>query len=112
MRPGVLREAFYGACSDEDFAFAVARQSPEPLKPLATPLRISEQCFGSVPRAYIETARDRAVSLDAQRRMQASLPCDPVFTLDTDHSSFLSQPEELARILISIWMPSGSKTNS
>jgi pimeloyl-ACP methyl ester carboxylesterase len=112
LRPGVLREAFYGACSDEDFAFAVARQSPEPLKPLATPLRISAQCFGSVPRAFIETARDRAVTLDAQRRMQTSLPCDPVFTLDTDHSSFLSQPEELARILISIWMPSGSKTNS
>jgi len=34
--------------------------------------------------------------------MQSVLLCDPVFTLDTDHSPFLSQPEALARILISI----------
>jgi len=55
-----------------------------------------------VPRSYIETTRDRAVTLPSQRRMQAALPCSPVFTLDTDHSAFLSQPEALARILISI----------
>jgi hypothetical protein len=55
-----------------------------------------------VPRAYIETTRDRAVSLTAQRQMQTVLPCEPVFTLDADHSPFLSQPEALARILISI----------
>jgi hypothetical protein len=58
--------------------------------------------FGRVPRAYIETTRDRTISLAAQRAMQAALPCAPVFTLDTDHSAFLSQPEALARILISI----------
>jgi hypothetical protein len=34
--------------------------------------------------------------------MQAELPCSPVFTLDSDHSPFLSQPEALGRILISI----------
>ena len=81
---------------------ARARLVPEPLKVLAAPLRITAQRFGRVPRAYIETARDCAVTLAAQRRMQASLPCMPVFTLDTDHSAFLSQPEALARILISI----------
>jgi hypothetical protein len=31
--------------------------------------------------------------------MQARLPCDPVFTLDSDHSPFLSRPAELARLL-------------
>jgi pimeloyl-ACP methyl ester carboxylesterase len=102
VRRDVLREAFYGNCSDEDFALAMALLSPEPLKPLATPLRVSDGNFGSVPRTYIETVRDRAVSLEAQRRMQTALPCPSVFTLDTDHSSFLSQPEALARMLISI----------
>jgi pimeloyl-ACP methyl ester carboxylesterase len=102
LRDEVLRDAFYGCCSQEDFADARARLTPEPLQPLATPLRITAERFGRVPRAYIETARDRAVTLEAQRRMQAALPCTPVFTLDTDHSAFLSQPEALARILISI----------
>lgn len=102
LREPALLEALYGECPAEQFEFARARLTPEPLKPLATPLRISAQCFGRVPRAYVETTRDRAVSLEAQRRMQATLPCAPVFTLDTDHSPFLSQPEALARILISI----------
>jgi len=102
LRPEVLRDAFYGNCSDADFEFARVRLTPQPLKPLVTALNVSGQQFGSVPRAYLETARDRAVSLDSQRRMQAQFPCAPVFTLDSDHSPFLSQPEALARILISI----------
>ena len=102
LRADILRDAFYGACSEQDFEYARARLGPEPLKPLATPLRITDECFGRVPRTYIETARDRAVTLEAQRRMQAALPCSSVYTLDTDHSAFLSQPEALARILISI----------
>jgi pimeloyl-ACP methyl ester carboxylesterase len=102
IRDEVLRETFYGECTDEDFDYARTRLTPEPLRLLAAPLRISAERFGRVPRAYIETLRDRAVTPAAQRRMQSVLPCDPVFTLDTDHSPFLSQPEALARILISI----------
>lgn len=102
LRPEVLREAFYGRCSDQDFEFARQRLSPQPLKPLVTPLSVSEQGFGAVPRAYIETTQDRALGLHTQRRLQAQLPCAPVFTLDSDHSPFLSQPDALARILISI----------
>ena len=102
LRPEVLRDAFYGSCSDADFEFARERLAPQPLKLLVSTLDVSDLKFGSVSRAYVETARDRAVSLDAQRRMQSALPCSPVFTLDSDHSPFLSQPEALARILISI----------
>ena len=102
LRTEVIREALYGECSDEDFEYARARLTPEPLRVLAAPVRVTDENFGRLPRAYIETLRDRAVTLEAQRRMQAALPCVPVFRLDTDHSSFLSQPEALARILISI----------
>ena len=102
IRAGVLRDAFYGECSVQDFEFARARLTPEPIRVLAAPVQVTAENFGRVPRAYIETVRDRAVTLAAQRRMQSALPCAPVFTLDTDHSPFLSQPEALARILISI----------
>ena len=86
----------------KDAAYAMQRLGPEPLKPLVTPLRISAERFGRVPRAYIETTLDRVISLESQRRMQAALPCSPLFTLNSDHSPFLSQPDALARILISI----------
>jgi pimeloyl-ACP methyl ester carboxylesterase len=102
VRPEVVRDAFYGRCTDADATFASARLSPEPLKPLVTPLDITMERYGRVPRAYVETTFDRVITPAAQRRMREALPCDPVFTLDTDHSPFLSQPESLARILISI----------
>jgi pimeloyl-ACP methyl ester carboxylesterase len=102
LRESAVREAFYGLCSEADYEHARLRLSPEPLKPLVTPLTLTADRFGSVPRAYVETTRDRTVTLASQRRMQAQLPCAPVFTLESDHSPFLSQPEVLARILISI----------
>jgi pimeloyl-ACP methyl ester carboxylesterase len=102
VRPEVVREAFYGRCSDADAAFASSRLSPEPLKPLVTPLEVTPERFGRVPRAYVETTFDRVISPAAQRRMREVLPCDAVFTLEADHSPFLCQPEALARILISI----------
>ena len=102
VRSSVVREAFYGRCSDTDAEFAQSRLSPEPLKPLVTPLDITPERFGRVPRAYVETTFDRVISPAAQRKMREALPCDPVFALETDHSPFLSQPESLARMLISI----------
>jgi pimeloyl-ACP methyl ester carboxylesterase len=99
LRESVIREALFGQCDDADFEFALARLTPEPLKPLVTPLKITAERFGRVPRTYIECMRDRAIGLAAQRKMQAALPCDPVFALDTDHSPFLSQPEALAKLL-------------
>ena len=99
LRAEVIRPALFGQCSDADYEHALARMTPEPLKPLVTPLKVSGQRFGSVPRAFIECLQDRTVTLAAQRRMQADLPCDPVLTLDSDHSPFLSHPRELARLL-------------
>ena len=99
LRADVIRPALFGQCSDEDYEFALARLTPEPLKPLVTPLKVSARRFGTVPRAYVECLQDRTVTPAAQRRMLAELPCDPVFTLDSDHSPFLSHPQELARLL-------------
>ena len=54
---------------------------------------------GRVRRSYIETTLDRAVTLAAQRGMQAVLPCESVFSLDTDHSAFFSRTAALASLL-------------
>lgn len=99
LRPEVVREAFYTRCTDEDAAWAAAQLSPEPLKPLVTSPRVTDEHFGRVSRAYIECTLDRAVTIESQRRMHAVLPCDPVITLEADHSPFLSAPAELAEAL-------------
>jgi pimeloyl-ACP methyl ester carboxylesterase len=99
LHEDVIRAALFGQCSDADYAFARAHMTPEPLKPLVTRLRVSTSRFGRVPRSYVECLQDRTVTLAAQRRMQAELPCDPVLSLDSDHSPFLSHPEPLAGLL-------------
>jgi pimeloyl-ACP methyl ester carboxylesterase len=99
LRNEVIREALFGSCTDADYEFALSRMTPEPLKPLVTPLKVTEPAFGRVPRAYIECSRDRTITLAAQRDMQRAWPCEPVFTLESDHSPFLSQPERLAQLL-------------
>lgn len=99
LRDSVIREALYGLSSQADYEHALTKLRPEPLKPLVTPLRVTEQRFGRLSRTYIECSQDRTITLAAQRRMQAALPCDPVLTLASDHSPFLSQPAALAQML-------------
>ncbi len=102
MRDEVLRDAFYGECSDDDVALARLCVQPEPTLPLATPVKLTSENFGRVPRVYVECLRDRAIPVALQRRMCEASPCERVFTLDTDHSPFLSRPDELAALLAEI----------
>lgn len=94
------RAVFYGECSDDDTAFAMARLVPESLAPMTTPVSITEERAGRIPRAYVESLHDGAITIGLQRSMQAARPCDPVFQLDSDHSPFLSRPAALAGHLL------------
>ena len=99
LRDEALRDAFYGECSDDDVALARLCVQPEPTVPLATPLKLTGENFGRVPRVYVECLRDRAIPLSLQRRMHGASPCQRVLALDTDHSPFFSRPDELTALL-------------
>ena len=102
IRDEALRDAFYGECSNDDVALARLCLQPEPTLPLATPVHTTDENFGRVPRAYIECLRDRAITPPLQKQMQAALPCSPVLSIDTDHSPFLSRPDEVVAHLCSL----------
>ena len=102
VRERGIRECLYSDCSEEDVALARSKLTPEANAPVVTPLRLSEGRFGRVRRVYIECVRDRVVSLTLQRKMQARLPCERVFSLETGHSPFLSAPDELAGCLLAV----------
>ncbi len=93
---------FYNLTSEEDARGAAKRLAPEPAAALTTPLEITAERFGRVPRAYIEARHDQAISLEMQREMQAALPCDPVITLESDHSPFYSAAPALAEALLGL----------
>jgi pimeloyl-ACP methyl ester carboxylesterase len=98
VAPGV----FYNCCTPEDAAWAAGRLRPQPTRIYRDPLALSPERFGSVRKFYVEASQDRAVSPIYQRCMVERTPCETVFTLDTDHSPFLSRPAELADILMEV----------
>jgi pimeloyl-ACP methyl ester carboxylesterase len=100
VREEIVRDAFYGECSEDDFALARLCLQPEPTLPLATPVQLSDAKFGTVPRVYIECLRDRAVTPSFARMMYSAQPCRQVLTIDADHSPFFSRPDELASKLL------------
>jgi pimeloyl-ACP methyl ester carboxylesterase len=100
--PDAARDVFYGDCSEEDAGRAGARLRPAPVAPLLTPMGVTKENFGRVPRVYVETALDRAISPAAQRRMHTALPCRKVVTMETGHSPFYAAPEALVAELVSL----------
>ena len=84
--------------SPEDRYRAMERLRPQPIAISTTPLTLTEERYGSVPRWYIECTRDNAVRIARQRAMVKDLPCK-VITLEHGHTPFYSAPEELVEHL-------------
>ncbi len=97
-----LKDMFYGDCSDEDVARAISLLVPDALAPQGTPVRISAEHFGRVPRIYIECLRDRALTPPFQKRMYTATPCQAILSMETSHSPFFSAPQELVHHLTSL----------
>jgi pimeloyl-ACP methyl ester carboxylesterase len=94
-----LVEAFYSNCSEEDRAFAIPRLGPEAIAPTMTKLSLTASRWGSLPRIYIETTRDNALPIEAQRAMIASSQPTEVHSLDADHMPIFNDVESLAGLL-------------
>jgi pimeloyl-ACP methyl ester carboxylesterase len=93
---------FYNRCTGDDAGRAVARLRAQPTAVYTTPLAISPQKFGAVPRYYAECTDDRAVSIKYQRQMLANTPCKKIYNLDADHSPFLSDIDGLMTCLLDV----------
>jgi len=105
LEPVAYRECFYGDCSAEDLAFATERLRMDPLGPLMAPIRPTEERWGRVPRVYIECLKDRTLTPDMQRKIQAQSGCKQVLSMDTSHSPFFSDPERLVELLLEAASP-------
>ena len=96
-----LPALFYADVSPEDRYRAMERLRPQPLVISSTPVTLTEERFGSVPRWYIECTHDNAIRINLQRRMVKMTPCT-VISMECGHTPFYSQPEELAEHLETI----------
>jgi pimeloyl-ACP methyl ester carboxylesterase len=97
-----MQAAFFNDTPADLAAAAQKRLRPEPLQPFVTPVSTTAENFGSLPRYYITTLHDRAVGPALQKAMYTALPVEHVYTLETDHSSYFSQTNQLAATLLAI----------
>jgi len=89
--------------NDADAATAAAITSAmvdEPLAPLATPVALTAERFGTVRAAYIVTLWDQAVSTDLQLTMIGRGSVQEAVPLDTGHVPQITAPEALVEALI------------
>lgn len=98
----IFKEGLYHDCDDYITELAKVILSHEPVESGTTPLQLTDENFGKVPKVYIECTQDRAVTPFIQKKMYTETPCDKVYSMDTSHSPFFSKPAELAEILCSL----------
>jgi pimeloyl-ACP methyl ester carboxylesterase len=79
---------------------AMARLVAEPHAPRSTPLHVTPERWGSLPRTYVVCSEDRTIPLSSQQLMNAMCPGANLVTLVADHSPFLSAPDGLAAALL------------
>jgi pimeloyl-ACP methyl ester carboxylesterase len=89
----------YNRCTEEQIAWALPRRRPQPVGPIATPVRVDGSVLAAIPRSYVMTLHDRRLLPALQRRMIREHPCRRVIELDADHAPFLSATDELAAAL-------------
>ena len=95
-------EVFYNACTPAEADWAKCQLTLQRTKVYSDTLRLTPQRYGTVKRFYVKGIRDNAVPPIYQDTMLENTSCDEVYTLDGDHSPFLSAPGRLSEILLSI----------
>ncbi len=93
-----MREYLYHDCPADELVRAETFLSPEPMS-LSMESVTTTGKYESVPRAYMECLRDRAIPLPVQRAMYTAVPCDRVVSLDTGHLPHIAAPEQFVAAL-------------
>ena len=86
----------------EKFQAALPNMVAEPTGPLGSPVAITPERWGNIPRYYVECTEDRAVPIAVQRSMHQTTGVKKVYTLKSSHSPMFSCPDQLANILLDI----------
>ena len=108
----LLKASFYADVSESEFAHAVSQVHYDESNACALALsEITPGRFGTVPRHYIRCTQDCAIPLTGQDHMIATVDGaiggkTITHTLESSHSPFLSQPANLAKILMDICVQS------
>ncbi|WP_066825045.1 alpha/beta fold hydrolase [Sphingomonas mali] len=71
----------------------------EPVKPLVTPVHVTDERFGQVDKIYVHTSLDQVISAGFQARMVAGTPVRKTITLETGHLPFLTDVDGMVQAI-------------
>ncbi|HVE81680.1 MAG TPA: alpha/beta fold hydrolase [Myxococcales bacterium] len=94
-----LQDVFCADCSASTLDSLKSNYRDEPLAPIGTPVSLTAAAWGSVPKSYVFTTQDNAVSYALQQRMAGAVTLRGSATLETSHSPFLSAPSKVVDAL-------------
>ena len=100
VKPDSLLSLFIDDGSDTAKALVSANYRAEPAIPFANKVTLSNENFGAVEKVYIKTHRDVVISESLQDRMIAAAGITSVYTVNSSHSPFLSQPQLVSDLLL------------
>jgi len=74
----------------------------EPAIPFVMPVSLTAAAFGTVDKYYVHTTADQAIGINLQKQMAAAAGITKLYSLNSGHSPFLSVPDSLTNILMTI----------
>jgi hypothetical protein len=81
---------------------AINDMVPEPIILGEAVLNYDADLFNRIPKFYIKTLKDQIISPETQDKYITRLRFDKVFTINTSHSPFVSEPHLLGKQIILI----------
>lgn len=97
-----FRAVFAGDVSEAEGKKAYANTVHEPLGIGGTPISLSPEKFGRIPRHYVMAMQDRVLTPALQEKMIREVGVDRIVRLNSSHSPFLSVPKDLAKALVDL----------
>jgi pimeloyl-ACP methyl ester carboxylesterase len=94
-----VRDFFYHDCDEDTARRAFEQLTPAPVEFLVETVSVPQFWKAELPRSYIGCLQDRAKPPAMSAEVARRLGVAPL-TIDTSHSPFLSQPRQLAELLV------------
>ncbi len=88
--------------SDEVKNLMLSKFRVEPAFPFTNKVALTDANYGRVDKYYIHTLQDHAISMSLQSRMVTAAHITKEYSVNTGHSPFLSKPDDVAAILLSL----------
>lgn len=92
-------------CADAPSAIkaeVVTNYRPDPVIPFMNSVVITAANFGSADKYYIHTLQDEVIGINLQNQMVQTAGITKIYSLNTSHSPFLSEPDSVTATLLTI----------